>query len=445
MNHRVTRQAIVWMLFLLPIPAATALEPREIVILTNKNMPESLAIAKYYCEKRKVPVENILAFDLPRGEDISRSDYDARLLAPLRDQLRERKKEIKVLLTVHGVPLRVGRVRPRVAEREERNRLQQTLKPLADEKKSLDEQLKDAPAEERKPLQNQIDQLQKQIGPLEEKINFLDHAESEACVDSELSMLWVEQYEHRRWVLNLRNWIVPQEVRDRAPPIVMTCRLDGPDIELIKKIIDTSIAVEAKGLAGKVYVDARGIAFVPKDDGGTGYGGYDESMREMARLLKDKGRMDVTLDDRGELFAPESCPDCALYCGWYSLANYVPCCKFVPGAVAWHLASSEAVTLRDPKARYWCVNLLKEGVVATLGPVAEPYTIGFPKPAEFFGFLVTGEYPLVECYWRTLLFTSWMTVLVGDPLYNPYAKTPRLKSSQIKASPVGGELKINIR
>jgi hypothetical protein len=72
-----------------------------------------------------------------------------------------------------------------------------------------------------------------------------------------------------------------------------------------------------------------------------------------------------------------------------------------------------------------------------LGPVAEPYTIGFPKPAEFFGTLVTGEYTLVEAYWRTEMFASWMTVLIGDPLYNPYGKSPKLKIEQVLPSPAG--------
>jgi hypothetical protein len=32
-----------------------------------------------------------------------------------------------------------------------------------------------------------------------------------------------------------------------------------------------------------------------------------------------------------------------------------------------------------------------------------------------------------------------MTVLVGDPLYNPYAKNARLKPGQVKPSPAGGK------
>ncbi len=87
----------------------------------------------------------------------------------------------------------------------------------------------------------------------------------------------------------------------------------------------------------------------------------------------------------------------------------------------------------------WCPNLLKKGVCATLGPVAEPYTIGFPKPAEFFGLLATGEYTLVECYARTMLFCSWMTVLVGDPLYTPFKGAGKLKPSDVPLSPKGGK------
>jgi hypothetical protein len=82
---------------------------------------------------------------------------------------------------------------------------------------------------------------------------------------------------------------------------------------------------------------------------------------------------------------------------------------------------------------------------AVLGPVAEPYTIGFPKPAEFFGFLVTGEYTLAECYSRTLVLSSWMCTLIGDPLYNPYKASPKLKSEQVKPSPKGGKFVMSVK
>jgi uncharacterized protein (TIGR03790 family) len=222
----------------------------------------------------------------------------------------------------------------------------------------------------------------------------------------------------------------------------MVSRLDGPSVAIVKGLVDQAVEVEKKGLQGKAYFDARGIRFDPKTDTGHGYGGYDESLREAAKLLRESAKMDVVLDDKPELFAEGSCTDCALYCGWYSLRKYVPCCKPVRGAVAYHIASGEAVSLRDPKSRQWCKCFLEDGVAATLGPVAEPYTFGFPKPAEFFGYLVTGKYTLVECYWKTSLFTSWMTVLVGDPLYNPYAKTPKMDPAEVKPSPKEGKFPV---
>lgn len=130
-------------------------------------------------------------------------------------------------------------------------------------------------------------------------------------------------------------------------------------------------------------------------------------------------------------------PGLRLYAGWYSLAKYVDSFTFSKGAVAWHLASAEATTLRDGKSRVWCPNLLAKGAAVTLGPVAEPYTVGFPKPAEFFGLLLTGKYTVAECYGKTVYLASWMGVLVGDPLYNPFGKAPRLKEEDVPGSPKG--------
>src|SRR5262249_31586904 len=152
--------------------------------------------------------------------------------------------------------------------------------------------------------------------------------------------------ELRRWQINLLYFQVPEKMRAEKAPVLMVARLDGPTVAIAKGLVDQAVEVEKAGLAGKVYFDARGIKFDPKADTGHGYGGSGEALREAARLLREAAKMDVTLDDKPELFAAGSCGDCALYCGWYSLANYVGCCKFVKGAVAYHIASSEAVSLR---------------------------------------------------------------------------------------------------
>jgi len=446
MNAKRSLTAAILMLVWL-VSSAVALGPDGVYLVVNSNVPESQAIADHYCAKRGVPSDHVIALDLPTGEDIGRADYDSKLADPLRERLKEKYDEVKVLLTVYGVPLRVGGREPNADEKSEIIKVRQELEPLEKKRGELDETIKGLEAKAKDEPQDYAaddlitrrkdrTELENQVRPLAERLRFLSYDESHAAVDSELALLRYEGYELRRFHINPLYFQVPDEMRRGMPPIVMTCRLDGPSIELVKRMIDQAVETEAKGLDGKVYVDARGIGYSAAE-GGFGYGGYDESMRETARLLKQEGKMAVTLDDKPELFAAGSCPGCALYCGWYSLANYVDCCTFVPGAVAWHLASSEAVSLRDPNSKLWCKNLLVDGAAATLGPVAEPYTIGFPKPAEFFGTLVTGDYTLVESYWRTAMFASWMTVLVGDPLYNPYSRSPKLKIEQVQPSPAG--------
>jgi uncharacterized protein (TIGR03790 family) len=443
--------AVASVVLLALVGRALAIGPDDVYLLVNKNDPASRDIAAYYCQKRGVPGDHILAFDLPAREDCSRQDYNRRLLPPLREKLKGLRDKPIVLVAVYGMPLRVGPQEPSAQERKESDDLNNIAEPYRKKVHDLDDAIHTLEKEVRGvqggSASDELDQRRKEkaatekaLTSLDARRKWLDYAQSEAALDSELALLWYDRYELRRWQLNLLYFQIPEEMRRGKPPMVMTARLDGPSVAVVKRMIDDAVETEAKGLSGKVYVDARGFRFDSKTDGGHGYGGYDESMREMARLLQKEGRMEVVLDDKPELFSPGSCPECALYCGWYSLGNYVDCCRFVQGAIAWHLASSEAVTLHDPNTKQWCKNLLEKGAAATLGPVAEPYTAGFPKPAEFFGFLATGEFTLVECYWKTQLFASWMTTLVGDPLYNPFKKNPRLKVEQVKPSPAGGHL-----
>ena len=78
------RAALSLIALLLPGPLyAQGLQPRDVFLIVNKNVPESRQVADHYCAKRGVPKENVIALDLPKGEDISRRDYDAKLAAPL--------------------------------------------------------------------------------------------------------------------------------------------------------------------------------------------------------------------------------------------------------------------------------------------------------------------------------------------------------------------------
>jgi uncharacterized protein (TIGR03790 family) len=409
------------------------LEPNQVMVIANKAMADSVEVAEHYLTKRKVPKENLLLLDLPTGEDISRKDYNEKILKPVREALQGRKEKIRVLLTVYGVPLRVGGQEPTAEEKTQLDKIRPQIEALKKEIPEL-EKKKSEPA-----VAEKIKASLEKLAGLQVEEGKYTHPESHACVDSELMLLWVDGYPLKRFLPNEMNWRFPVAKRNKKHHYLMTARLDGPSKEVAKRLVDDAVAVEeAGGLRGKAYFDARGIAYSPekKGESGTGYEGYDQSYRDAAAVVQQAG-LDTVLDDKPELFKPESCPDAALYSGWYSLANYIPACKLNRGAVAWHLASYEAATLRDPKSKVWCVGLLKDGAAVTLGPVAEPYTVGFPKPEEFFGFLLTGEEAVVEVYAKTALLVSWMTVFVGDPLYNPYGASKPGVRKFVHPSPKG--------
>ncbi len=268
---------------------------------------------------------------------------------------------------------------------------------------------------------------------IESQLEYMQKNETYASFDSELSLVLWPDYPLLRWHQNL---LTPQydgsPVRDLRTTL-MVSRIEAPTLVLTKNMIDTSIKVEREGLRGKVYIDARGLT-KPLNPQNNSYWEYDNALNNLAELLQKNTKLSVTLDTKDELFAPGSCPDAALYCGWYSLGKYIDAFDWVPGAVGYHLASAEATTLRAADSEVWCKRMLEDGVCATIGPVHEPYLAAFPKPDEFFGLLLTGKYTLVECYYRTKPFNSWVMILAGDPLYNPFAKEPLLQLDQLPES-----------
>jgi uncharacterized protein (TIGR03790 family) len=210
-------------------------------------------------------------------------------------------------------------------------------------------------------------------------------------------------------------------------PTLMVMRLDGPTEDSVDRLILSSLKTEGQGLKGRVVLDARGIR------GEDGYGRYDASIRSLAGLLSARTKLAVTFDDNDALIqpGPDAPKDVAVYCGWYSLRNYVPAFTFAEGAVGFHVASLELVSLRTPDEKGWVRNLIDNGVAASLGPVAEPYLHAFPPADEFFPLLMTGELTLAEVYWKTNPLTSWMNTCIGDPLYRPFKVNPALRRTDL--------------
>jgi len=405
------RTAAVSVILSLLVGIGYSLEPEEILVVANKDIPASVRVAEYYSAKRSIPKDNLLYLSLgkDRSETISREDYETMLAEPVRYQLTKNflPGEIRTLVTTYGIPVKVkGRGQLKGKEDE--------LKKLRISKEKLQSSLSKLEADDStdagKHKQNKIE-----LTKVESKIDRILGRETDASVDSELSIVLYGDYELYRWQRN--------EFRRGMPSLVfntiMVSRLDGPSEQICKGLIDKSIAAEKKQLKAEACIDSRGLERSRKL---YSLGYYDQSLRDLAMLIKFNTDLTVKHEQTKKLFGAGSCPNTAIYCGWYSLGKYVDAFDFVEGAIGYHISSLEAVNLRDANSSQWCPAMLIDGITATIGAVAEPYLHSFPEPDVFFGKLLNGDC-LVEAFYYSKPFNSWRLVLIGDALYRPFKNT----------------------
>lgn len=360
-------------------PAACA------VVVYNKNDPNSRDLAVYYAEKRGIDWEHVFALDCPNREDITRAEYDTTIAAPLRAWFDERhwwartpdrpgiepsskvlSNRIRFLVLMRGVPLRI------------------------------------------QPVANYPGDFSQEPSPLKEQ--------NAACVDSELAALGL--------FTRMISGLVPNPVfrsftrfsEGGVPGVMYTGRLDAPTAATVRRMIDDSITTEKTGLWGRCYVDARGL-----NDPANPLSQGDQWMHKIASEIAPPV-LPTVFDDQASQF-PIAYPfkDAALYFGWYSQDPAGPFTrsdvKFRPGAVACHIHSFSATSLRDPK-KWWVAPLLAHGADAVLGNVYEPY-LGLTTNLDIFAARITDGYTFAESAWQATPGLSWMNTVVGDPLYRP--------------------------
>jgi uncharacterized protein (TIGR03790 family) len=389
---------------------AWALEPGEVLVVVNPAVSSGAELASYYMKQRGIPQENVVRVSLPEGETISRRQYDEKIVPAVRKALKtlDSQRRIRCLVLMFGMPLRVAA--PEAGS--EDKRLIAELQQKREDTRRRMEALT-AGGEEEKARLTQL------LTAVESDLARAQKAEYSASVDSEIALVAAGDYPLSGWVRN-PFFLASQK---EAPAVdkshvLMVSRLDGPTPQSVRRVIDDSLAAEKHGLSGRAYFDARWPEPTQPPKGG--YELYDASIHRAGRIVERSGRMPVKIDSSERLFQAGECPDAALYCGWYSLGNYVDAFTWRPGAVAYHIASSECVTLKQKTSTVWCKRMLEEGAAAVIGPVDEPYVQAFPVPEIFFGLLVDGYLTLAECYLASTPWLSWRMVLVGDPLYRPF-------------------------
>lgn len=395
------------LLVLAPVPAQS-LAPEEVVVVVNARSKDGRELAEHYMARRGIPKSNRILLHTPQRETIDTPTYRERIQAPLLAYLNDPIRAgapIRCLVLFYGLPLRIDAVDESLkvevaAQRKAAADLKAALAALTDE--------------DGRPA------LEARLKKVEATLTHLAAQTPRAAVDSELSLVKAGDYERRGWLPNpFHIGFKDRKLVLSKDQVLMIARLDGPNPEIVRRMIDDGLWAEAEGLKGAACVDARWP--VPAETKGlSGYKRYDYALHQWADHLADHWPGKRYFDASDELFGTGACPETALYCGWYSLSRYVDAFTWQPGAVAYHIASGECTTLKTPGSQVWCKRLLEEGVAATLGPVYEPYVQAFPLPALFFGLLTEGYLTLAECYQVSVPFLSWQMVLLGDPLYRPF-------------------------
>ena len=350
------------------------------IVVFNAEISESAALAKFYAQKRGIARDHLVGLHCSADEEIGRGQYDTTIAEPIRaaftkrhwwtlrdDDAPERgiiSSSIRFVVLIKGIPLKIRSTT-------------------------------DYPGD---------------------KTGSSPTDRNEASVDSELAML----ARFSREISGPRSNPYFQSYRPIAafedPSLLLVCRLDAPTAETVRRMIVDSIAAEKSGLWGRAYVDRA-------HNSAPGLQIGDKWLEEVGAQLRKVG-VPVVDDDAPAVF-PTGFPmsDCALYYGWYAASVTGPFTqldfRFVPGAVAVHIHSFSAATLRDPNAN-WVAPLLTKGAAASLGNVYEPY-LQLTANLNIFNDRLLHGFTLAESAYMSQRALSWMSVVVGDPLYRPYA------------------------
>ncbi|MCB1276545.1 TIGR03790 family protein [Prosthecobacter sp.] len=356
----------------------------ETAVVFNPDFPGSAELAAYYAEKRHIPKEHVIGLRCSQESSISRADFEEQLRQPLLKVFESRHWWISQP-PLPGKPLTGDGIRSPLAPSPHVRML--VL-------------MRGVPYQIRRGTQNPK--------PSEE---------DEASVDSELTTLGLDQPPIKGGV---RNPYFDQQARfpnaRNTSGLLIVGRLDGPDDDTVKHMIDDAIYAEEHGLLGRAVIDLAKKT-----------GAYQEGetwLKNSADSFRRAG-IPVFIDPYEPLLRDLwPLPDTILYFGWYTdhitgaLAS--PSFRFKRGAIACHLHSFSASIIRAHD-KAWAGPLLSHGAAVTFGNVFEPYlslTIHF----DIFNRRLLEGFTVGEAAWNATPALSWMNVVLGDPLYRPYGK-----------------------
>ena len=382
--------------FAISLPAQTNEALAEnMVIVVNRNDPDSLSIGQHYAGQRGIPESRIVHLTAPIKETISIAEYANTVANPLLNALLENEwvkgvkagskdvygrerlsvsiHSIPFVVLIKGVPLRI----------------------------SNDPML--------------IEQISTNL-PTQFRVN-------NGSVDGEIALLLAPPR-------TSMTALVPNPYFEKssisptdANRLLRVTRLDGPTKASVMNLIDRTLIAEEIGLMGRAYIDTGG----PHAKG-------DEWIRSAGAIAEgaffdiDYETSKRAMDYRDRLDAP------AIYMGWYrphAQAQWrSPRWPVPPGAIGFHLHSFSGTSVRSTQT--WLGAFIAQGYCATVGNVYEPYLEHTHRPQVLLAHLISGG-SFGEAVALSTPSLSWQSVAIGDPLYRPFkvSLAEQLKFSEV--------------
>lgn len=359
------------------------------LVLYNQNVADSRKLAAYYSKVRNIPFSNLVGFKCTTREIISRSDYEKLIMTPLKDLFQK-------------------------------NHWWESSKAEGSDKISSNGRIKFVAIMYGMPLKILSDPVRRKSG---NSGTIRGHGNNDASsVDSEIACLGIELKK-----LNgaISNPYFRSSKAGGSPKSLLVSRIDGPDFENAKRLIDDAIAVEETGLWGHAVLDIANLA----QEKGQAYITGDRWLENCGDFYQRAGI--PVIYDRFSSLIPGGFPlgdDVILYFGWYAANAQGPFAntkfKFKRGAIAAHIHSYSASTLRTT-LKHWSGPLVARGACAVLGNVYEPL-LQMTTYLDIFNARLLAGFTFVESAWIATPVLSWMQVMIGDPLYQPFKSNVKI-------------------
>ncbi|MEI8280843.1 MAG: TIGR03790 family protein [Armatimonadota bacterium] len=340
-------------------------DAKRVLVVMNETDLNSVKIAGYYMQKRKIARDQLVSLKTGTGDDISPEKYKAEIEAPIKAALAK-NKNIDFIVLTKGVPIRL------------------------------------------------IDQggysVDATLASME--LNF-------APIGQTPGKFGITEGDAEGAIRRCRNpyFGSTEPFSHTKTGMYLVTRLTGYSVADCLALIDNSM--NAKPSKSPILLDSQ-----PRFQPGSAYWDMELTLNEANERLSAKG-LNVYYEKTEEFSNGREI--LAGYCSWGSNdpkfdAKAYHELKFVPGALAETFVSTSGRTFEPTTGGQSLIaDLIHQGVTGVKGYVSEPFTVALCRSEILFGRFY-GGFNLAESFYAASPLVKWKDIVVGDPLCRPYKK-----------------------